>query len=221
MKKLLLLSVCAIFFSASLFAQTSKKELKKEDRELTKEVKEKAVRNARRDARKMKKEGWKVNPGTLPLDKLTENAWKKQLQTDEKGDPRYITADGDAVAETKTAAELQAIEMGKLQLAGLIESNISALISGNIANAQLSTKDAASVTEIVASSKNLIATKLWYVNPFYKVYKNIGDNKVKVQVKLFYDTKQSLQIAKKVVRKELKDKLKLNEEKLEKLMGIN
>ena len=221
MKKLLLLSVCAIFFSASLFAQTSKKELKKEDRELTKEVKEKAVRNARRDARKMKKEGWKVNPGTLPLDKLTENAWKKQLQTDEKGDPRYITADGDAVAETKTAAELQAIEMGKLQLAGLIESNISALISGNIANAQLSTKDAASVTEIVASSKNLIATKLGYVNPFYKVYKNIGDNKVKVQVKLFYDTKQSLQIAKKVVRKELKDKLKLNEEKLEKLMGIN
>ena len=221
MKKLLLLSVCAIFFSASLFAQTSKKELKKEDRELTKEVKEKAVRNARRDARKMKKEGWKVNPGTLPLDKLTENAWKKQLQTDEKGDPRYITADGDAVAKTKTAAELQAIEMGKLQLAGLIESNISALISGNIANAQLSTKDAASVTEIVASSKNLIATKLWYVNPFYKVYKNIGDNKVKVQVKLFYDTKQSLQIAKKVVRKELKDKLKLNEEKLEKLMGIN
>jgi hypothetical protein len=169
----------------------------------------------------MKKEGWKVNPGTLPLDKLTENAWKKQLQTDEKGDPRYITADGDAVAETKTAAELQAIEMGKLQLAGLIESNISALISGNIANAQLSTKDAASVTEIVASSKNLIATKLGYVNPFYKVYKNIGDNKVKVQVKLFYDTKQSLQIAKKVVRKELKDKLKLNEEKLEKLMGIN
>jgi len=221
MKKLLLLSVCAIFFSASLFAQTSKKELKKEDRELTKEVKEKAVRNARRDARKMKKEGWKVNPGTLPLDKLTENAWKKQLQTDEKGDPRYITADGDAVAKTKTAAELQAIEMGKLQLAGLIESNISALISGNIANAQLSTKDAASVTEIVASSKNLIATKLGYVNPFYKVYKNIGDNKVKVQVKLFYDTKQSLQIAKKVVRKELKDKLKLNEEKLEKLMGIN
>ena len=115
---------------------------------------------------------------------------------------------------------MQAIEMGKLQLAGLIETNINSLISANIGNAQLSTKDAASVTEIVQSAKNLIVMELGYVDPFFKIYRDLKDNKVEVQIRLFYDKTQSMEIAKKVVRKELKEKLKLNEEKLEKLMGI-
>jgi hypothetical protein len=110
--------------------------------------------------------------------------------------------------------------MGKLQLAGLIETNVSSLITGNIGNAQLSTEDAASVTDIVQSSKNIIATQLGYVDPFFKIYKDIGKDKIEVQVRLFYDIKQSLEIAKKVVRTELKEKLQLNQKQLEILMGI-
>jgi len=190
------------------------------DKEISKELKERAVKSARKESKKYTKEGWYVPPGSLPIDKVLERSWEKQILEDDKGDPRYITADGNAVAETKTAAEMQSIEMGKLQLAGLIETNISSLVSGNIGNAQLSTEEAASVTEVVQSAKNIIATELGYVNPMFKLYKNIGKDKIEVQVRLFYDTKQSLEIAKKVVRKELKDKLKMNEEKLEKLIGI-
>jgi len=202
-----------LLLSAVSFAQQS-------DKELTNEIKEKAVKEARKEAKKIQKEGWTQNPGSLPLAKTLENAWKKQYLTDENGDSRFITADGNAVAESKTAAEMQAIEMAKLQLGGQIETNISSLISANIGNAQLSTEDAASVTEIVQSAKNIIAMELGVVNPYFKVYRDIKDKKVEVQVRLFYDTKQSLVVAKKVVRKELKDKLKLNEEKLEKLMGL-
>ena len=191
------------------------------DREITRELKARAVKSARKESKRYTKEGWYVPPGSLPIDKVLERSWEKQILTDDKGDPRYITADGNAVAETKTAAEMQSIEMGKLQLAGLIETNISSLVSGNIGNAQLSTEEAASVTEVVQSAKNIIATELGYVNPMFKLYKNIGKDKIEAQVRLFYDTKQSLEIAKKVVRKELKDKLKTNEETLNKLMGIN
>lgn len=191
------------------------------DKEITRELKTRAIKSARKESKRYKKEGWYVPPGSLPLDKILERSWEKQILTDDKGDQRYITADGNAVAETKTAAEMQSIEMGKLQLAGLIETNISSLISGNIGNAQLSTEEAASVTEVVQSAKNIIATKLGYVNPMFKLYKNIGKDKIEVQVRLFYDTKQSLEIAKEVVRKELKDKLKTNEETLNKLMGID
>jgi hypothetical protein len=67
----------------------------------------------------------------------------------------------------------------------------------------------------------MIAMELGYVDPSFKLFRNIGKDKIEVQVRLFYDTKQSLEIAKKVVRQELKDKLKLNDEKLEKLMVIN
>jgi len=213
MKKIALLLTGLIFLS-SLFAQET-------DRELRKEIKRKVVKEARKEAKKMKRDGWTVAPGSLPLPKILENAWMKQYAEDENGDPRYITADGNAVGETKSVADMQAIEMGKLQLAGLIETNISSLIDINIGNAQLSTEEAASVTEVVQTAKNIIVTELGFVNPFFKIYKDIKNKQVECQIRLFYDTKQSLQIAKKVVRNELKEKLKLNSETLNKLMGIN
>jgi hypothetical protein len=190
------------------------------DKELRKELSDRAIKEARKEAKNLGKDGWYVPPGSLPLDKILEKAWTKQLTEDDEGQTKYITSDGNAVAETKSAAEMQAIELGKLQLAGLIETNVSSLVTANIGNAQLSTEDAASVTEVVQSAKNIIATQLGYVDPFYKLYKDIGKDKVEVQVRLFYDTKQSLEIAKKVVRTELKDKLQLNQQQLEKLMGM-
>ena len=54
----------------------------------------------------------------------------KQLMVDDNGNPRYIYADGNAVAETKSAAEMQAMELGKLQLAGMLQSKINSLDFG-------------------------------------------------------------------------------------------
>lgn len=187
---------------------------------LRRDLKDKAIREARRESRKMAKDGWQVPPGSLPLPKVLENTWLKQVMVDENGNVKYINADGNAVAETKSAAEMQAIELGKLQLAGLIQTNMASLITANIGNAQLTTQEAASVTEVIQSAKNIIAMELGYVDPSFKLFRNIGKDNVEVQIRLFYDVKQSLEIAKKVVRQELKDKLKLNEEKLERLMDI-
>jgi len=180
---------------------------------------EKASKEATKEAKKMQKDGWTVAPGSVPLDRIVENAWMKQLMINDDGNPRYIYADGNAVAETKSAAEMQAIELGKLQLASMIQSNMNSLISANVGNAQLSTQEAATVTEVVLSAKNQIAVELGYVDPTFKLFRNIGKDKIEVQVRLFYDISQSLEIAKKIIRKELKTKLNLNEEKLEKLMA--
>jgi hypothetical protein len=212
MKKLFTIVLACLIFGIATPQQTNN--------ELRKDLKNKAIKEARKEAKKMEKAGWTVAPGSIPMAKILENTWMKQVAVDETGNARYIYADGNAVAETKSAAEMQAIEFGKLQLAGLIQTNMSSLISANLGNAQLSTEDAASVTEIVQSAKNIIAMELGYVDPSFKLLKSIGKDKVEVQVRLFYDTKQSLVIAKKVVREELKNKLQLNEEKLEKLMGM-
>jgi hypothetical protein len=213
MKKVILIILSCLVAGSVQSQQTT--------RELRAELKDKAIKEARKEAKKMEKDGWTVAPGSIPLPKILENTWMKQVTEDENGNVRYIYADGNAVAESKSAGEMQAIELGKLQLAGLIQTNMSSLISANIGNAQLSTQEAASVTEVVQSAKNMIAMELGYVDPTFKLYRNIGKDKIEVQVRLFYDTKQSLDIAKKIVRQELKDKLKMNEDKLEKLMGIN
>ncbi len=206
-----MLALVAMFIASVSVAQKTEKELKKD-------VKEKAIKEARKEAKDLAKQGWKTNPGSLPLDKLIEESWLKQYQTDENGQPAYITSDGNGVAETKSVAEAQAIELGKLQLAGLIESNIASIVKGNLANTQESTADATSVTEIIQSSKNIIAQQLGYINPNFKIYRDLKDKKIEVQVRIFYETKQSFAIAKKAIRKELKDKLKKTDEQVDKLL---
>ncbi|MEI7492457.1 MAG: hypothetical protein WCK92_13740 [Bacteroidota bacterium] len=211
MKKNLLLFLCMICAASLVFSQ-------KTDKEMKKELKEKATKEAQKQAKQYAKDGWRVYPGSLPMDKLIEQSWMKQVSEDENGKPKYITADGNGVAESKSAAEAQAIELGKLQLAGLIETNIASIINGNLANSQASTQEATSVTEIVQSSKNVIAQQLGYVDPAFKIYRDLKEKKVEVQVRLFYETAQSLVIAKKAIKKELKEKLKKTDEEVNKLI---
>lgn len=211
MKNVFTLMMMLVFLSSVTFAQQSDKELKKE-------LKEKAIKEAQKEAKKLGKEGWKTNPGSLPMSKMIENAWMKQVEEDDKGNMKYIVADGNGVAESKSVAEAQSIEFAKLQLAGTMESNIASIVKGNMANSQESTAEATSVTEIIQSSKNIIAQQMGYINPSFKIYRDLKNNKVEVQVRIFYETAQSFAIAKKAIRKELKDKLKKTDEEVDKLL---
>ncbi len=190
----------------------------KTDKEMKKQLNDKAVKEAQKQAKDFAKEGWKVYPGSLPMDKQIEQSQMKMMATDENDKPKYITADGNGVAETKSAAEAQAIEMGKLQLAGMIESNIASIINANLANSQVSTAEATSVTEVVQSSKNIIAQQLGFIDPSFKIYRELKDKKIEVQVRVFYEAAQSVVIAKKALKKELKDKLKKTDDEVNKLL---
>jgi hypothetical protein len=211
MKKTCIVALVAMFITSLAVAQKTEKELKSD-------MKEKAVKEARKEAKNLAKQGWKTNPGSLPMEKMIEESWMKQYQVDENGQATYIMADGNGVAESKSVAEAQAIELAKLQLAGLIESNIASIVKGNLANTQESAADATSVTEIIQSSKNIIAQQMGYVNPNFKLYRDLKDQKIEVQVRIFYEVKQSVAIAKKAIRKELKDKLKKTDEQVDKLL---
>ena len=211
MKRTLLLVTCMIFAVSFTFSQQSNKDLKKQ-------LKENAIKSAQKEAKKLTKDGWKVLPGEPPMDKQLEASWVNQLVTDDNGNPKYITSTGNGVAETQQAAMAQALELGKLTLAGMVETNIASIINANLANSQVSTKDATSVTEIVQSSKNIIAQQLGYVNPAFKIYRDLKDKKIEVQVRLFYESAQSLVIAKKAIKQELKDKLKKTDAEVNKLV---
>ena len=195
----------------------------KTQKEIEKDISSKAIKSARKEAQKLKKAGWDVVPGSLPLDKILEKSFIKAEEENTKGNKKFIYADGNGVGETKTAAELQALTVAKLNLASQIESNVNALVSANLANQQINNSDASSITQVLANSKELISAQLGYVEPTFKIYRIPTGNKnnSEVQIRIFYDTEQSMQIAKKVIQKELKDKLKINEDQLNKMMGID
>lgn len=215
MKTSFKLIVAATFFlfATNVIQAQSEKQLKKD-------VSSKAMKGARKEAKAYKKAGYYVAPGAIMIDKQLENAWMTQYEVNENGEPKYIVATGNSVAETQTAAKLQATETAKLELAGQISTQIAALIENSIANQQLNNEDAASITKTVAASKNLIAQELGRVMPLVEIYKKIGTN-VEANVRLAYNVDTAYDVAKKVIRKSLEEETKIAHEKLEGLMNFN
>lgn len=190
------------------------------DKEARKEIQRRAIKEARKEAKRFKKAGYDVMPGSLPMEKQLEYTWIRLYQRDEQGQPVFLSADGNAVAQSRTAAEMQAMEAAKLSLAGQLETFIRAIVEANIANAQLSTQEAASVTEFLTAAKNVIVTAIGQVEPAFKIYRNLPNKNVEVNVKLLVSREQALEAAKKQVRQELKERLRGLQEKVDKLLPL-
>lgn len=176
-------------------------------REVTKLLRKKADKNARKEAKRMRKQGFVVFPGSIPLDKQLEYSWMKQIEEDERGMLKYIFADGNGVGKTQTAAEMQAMEAAKLQLAGQISNEINQIIEGKIANDQIDRETGNSLTKFVAGSKNYIIQNLSYVKPAIKVYRESGKKDLEVVVKLFYNVEEAMIAAEKALEAKIRSDL--------------
>ena len=208
---ILLMLLMLTFTSVTVIAQQDTKAL-------TKKIKKKAVKEARKEAKRFKKEGYKVTPGALPMEKQIETAWMRQYETAEDGYPLYIVASGNSVANTTSAAKLQATELAKLELAGSISTQVAALIENSIANQQLNSEEAASVTKTVAASKNIIAQELGRSLTLFEIYRTLKNKNVEVNVRIAYNSKKAEEVAQKTIKKKLEEETEITHDKLEKLM---
>ena len=210
-RTILLMLLVLTFTTVTVIAQQSSKDLKKN-------IKKKAVKEARKEAKRFKKEGYKVAPGALQMEKQIETAWMRRYATAEDGYPLYIVASGNSVANTTSAAKLQATELAKLELAGSISTQVAALIESSIANQQLNSEEAASVTKTVAASKSIIAQELGRSLPLFEIYRTLKNKNVEVNVRIAYNSKKAEEIAQKTIKKKLEEETEIAHDKLEKLM---
>ncbi|MEI6507752.1 MAG: hypothetical protein WCO54_04660 [Bacteroidota bacterium] len=181
-----------------------------------KPVNEKALH---KEVKKLEKEGWETFPGALPLEVQITKSWQKQSDADERGNPVFINSDGIALAKLKSVAEAQAMEFARISIAGMIETKILSVIEANLSNTKLANDDVTSLNQIVRNSKNTITTKLGYVDPVVKLYRVNKDGDFEVHVTVFYNLKQTLDVAKNVIGKQVGDKL--SGEQLDKLLTLN
>ena len=193
---------------------------KKSEKKVKKEMKRKAFKAARKEARNFRKAGWYVAPGALPMDKQVEKSWERQYEEDENGYPLYLVGTGNSVAETQSAAKLQAMELAKLELAGVVQTNIIAIIENSVANNQLSREDAASVTKTVAASKNIIAQEIGRVVTFFEIYRPVGDANIESSVRIGYNTEIAYETANKAIKEQLEDRTKELHIKLDKILDF-
>ena len=185
-------------------------EMAKERKEISKlskaELNEKAVKSARQAAKKYAKEGWVVPPGALPLERQLDRVYKMQMEFDEEYFPKYLMGEAMSVGENYDAAKMQALELAKQNLAGQIQTEITALIENTVSNNQLPKEEAASVTESVMASKNMISQSIGRVIPVIEMYRVTKAKTKEVRVQIAYNADMAKEAAKKAVRQDLEKK---------------
>jgi len=195
------------------------KERKAIDKLSSSELNAKSTKAARTEAKKLTKQGWQVTPGALPLEKQLDRAYRMQYEFDENQYPKYIMAEAMSVGGNYDAAKMQALELAKQNLAGQLQTEITALIENTVANQQMDAGKAASITKTVAASKNLITQSLGRIIPVTEVYRDSKQDK-EVLVRIAYNSEMAKQTALKVVKQELEKKGEDLHEQLDKVMGI-
>lgn len=210
-KTLGVLMICLIVISSAT-AQQSEKELRKA-------IKEKAIKDARKEAKSLSKQKWYIQPGSLPLDKQVEKAWMMQYETDDMGYPKYYVGVGNSLAGTQSAAKLQASTIAKQDLAGRISSSMASIVETNLSTSQLTADEAATVQETISASTEVIAQELARVITLTELYRKNGEN-YECNLRIAYSTELANQAAKEVIKKSLAEKSNVAREKLDKLMNF-
>lgn len=223
MKKLILL-LSLIVLGCSVSLAQSAKDIRKERAEIRRmaktELKQRASRTARKDARKYEKEGWLVSPGALPVEKQLDKSYMMQMEYDDEMFPKYIMAEAQSIGGNYDAAKMQALELAKQNLAGQIQTEVTALIENTVANEQLEAEQAASITRSVMASKNLISQSIGRVVPVVEMYRTLPNKNKEVLVRIAYNSDMAKKAALKAVKQNLEDKGEDLHGKLEKLLGL-
>lgn len=210
MKKLstLLVFALSVVMMASCASQKMTKDQKAAEKSIKKEV------------RQLKKDGWKVAPGNIAMDLQLKEAYSKALERDEKGYEKYVTGEAMTVGETYDAALFQATNLAKLDLAAKIETEITELIDTKLGNKQLSQKQAASLAESVAASKNLVSQKLGRVIIPVKMYRDLENGNVEVRTIVYYSHDMAMDVLKQTMREDLEQKADDLSKQLDKILGF-
>ena len=222
MKKMFVCTFAILCLSANITAQTTK-DVRKERQEMRKasksELNEKASKDARKEAKKLTKEGWVTVPGALPLEKQLDKSYMRQTEYDEDMYPKYLMGEAMSIGENYDAAKMQALELAKQNLAGLIQTEVTALVENSVANKQLGAEEAASLTQSIMGAKNLISQSIGRTIIVMECYRVKSNKNKEVLVRIAYNGAMAKAAAKRAVQDELKDKSEEIHKKLDKILG--
>lgn len=222
MRKLFVCAFAFLCLTANVSAQTVK-DIRKERQEIRKaskrDMNEKATKTARKDAKKLKKEGWITVPGALPLEKQLDKSYMMQMEYDEDMYPKYLMGEAMSIGENYDAAKMQALELAKQNLAGQIQTEVTALIENSVANKQLANEDASSLTQSIMGAKNLISQSIGRTIIVMECYRVKTNKNKEVLVRIAYDGAMAKAAAKRAIQDELKSKSEDLQKKLDQLLG--
>ncbi|MCI9172745.1 hypothetical protein [uncultured Duncaniella sp.] len=222
MKKLFLAMFAAIMCGMTVCAQ-SYEDIRQEReiiRKMSKsELNEKASKSAKKEAKKLVKEGWLAAPGALPIEKQLDRSYMMQMEYDEDMFPKYIMGEAMSVSNNYDAAKIQATTLAKQNIAEKIQSEVAALITSEGANEQISEDEINSFVKTVYASKQLISQNIGRVIDVIEIYRIVPGKKKEVRIMIAYNSDMAKRAAKKTIIENLKDESATLKDSLDKLLG--
>lgn len=198
-------------------------EQQKERKEILKysksQLNDKASKAARKEAKQLKKQGWQVSPGALPLERQLDKAYQMQYELGDDMYPKYIMGEAMSIGENYDAAKMQAVELAKQNLAGKIQTEITALIENSVANEQLSADEANSVSRSILAGKNLISQSIGRTITVTEAYRILQNRNREVMVRVAYDSELSKAAAKRAAKEALEERGDELQKKLDEILG--
>ena len=183
------------------------------------ELNEKASKSAKKEAKKLVKEGWLAAPGALPIEKQLDRSYMMQMEYDEDMFPKYIMGEAMSVSNNYDAAKIQATTLAKQNIAEKIQSEVAALITSEGANEQISEDEINSFVKTVYASKQLISQNIGRVIEVIEIYRIVPGKKKEVRIMIAYNSDMAKRAAKKTIIENLKDESATLKDSLDKLLG--
>lgn len=222
MKRFFLVVITAMMCGATLFAQ-SYEDIRREREVIRKmsksELNEKASKEAKKEAKRLNKEGWLAAPGALPIERQLDRSYMMQMEYDEDMFPKYIMGEAMSLGSNYDAAKLQATAIAKQNIAEKIQSEVAALITTEAANEQISEDEVNSFVKTVNASKQIISQNIGRVVDVIEIYRIVPGKKKEVRIMIAYNSEMAKRAAKKAIIESLKDESSQLQEKLDQMLG--
>ena len=210
MKKVFVMLALAMVSSMTVSAQNAL-DLAKQQKELNeinmKLLNAKPTKDAKKQAKQLKKQGWLVPAGEKSIEKqLTESQLLgEELMVDEAGSPtkRYILHTSNQVAGTYNAGYAAARNAATIELAANIKTQVAAAMQAKLDNNQTSAINAVTVDKFNERAKSIVDQSLTNMRTVVALYRVLPNNNYEIQVRLVYDKKELAANLKRKLQQEL------------------
>lgn len=195
MKAIKFLAALFMLFAVSVSADAQN--LSKADQKLLK-----------KQLKEFKSEGWKVNPGQLPLETQLTRAFEARSEKDAMGYDVWITGEGRSTGTIYDAARTQAQTVARGEIAQKLRTDMTTTISQDLANEQYGPEDAESVAKtIVTQQGRSIDQQIMRPNILTECYRTLPNGNKEVLVIYAISSETVSKMAKAALEKARRDNL--------------
>ena len=196
MKKLLLMFFLTLMCGVTVYGQDSAemsdaqlRQAAKARREVMKQtrkaIESKCLKDAKKQAKALKKDGWRPAIGTAPMERQLSDYLMRQYEQS-GAYPRYITAQGSAISGAYSTARKAAEMRARTGIAATMHAELSELAEDAHSNGELTTADVETITKFMSTGKQLVNQSMGRTEVMLDIYRE-RDGVVEAWVGVSYD----------------------------------